>query len=391
MGGERREYKKFQELVKKVRDKEFKYVAKEEKPINWTNYDKAQIHEINDMLLLIADFVDESTRRLGIQRNSEKGPGRPSYPPDDIAKGVLMQQYLCFANRQTEGLIILFKEKMRISTTFSQKTIERSYQDFFVTMILKEVFKMVQEPISEMEHNFSIDGTCLPTSIKQNWENDKRKLMKEKDQKKKDKIAEKEDLKTGKKSDEIKEPGKNETTVKIAEETKKKKSYEKMIAFCGTTYKMITSVTFPDNPHANESPFFVPLLRFTSENYEKIDLVAGDAAYISRLNCNEVAGMGGIPKIFPKEGITLKMRGSAAWTKMLLTLIDDPQKWLEEYHNRSISETVNSTFKRDFPSPLHKKLEVRRKQEAFLRVCDYDLKRLCYLKYIENIDVKVGS
>ena len=100
--------------------------------------------------------------------------------------------------------------------------------------------------------------------------------------------------------------------------------------------------------------------------------------------------MGGIPRIYPKEGMTLKMRGSAAWTEMLYTLIKDPQKWLEEYHCRSISETVNSTFKRDFPVPLQKKINVRRKQEAFLRVCSYDLKRLCYLRYLEDLDVKVG-
>lgn len=363
MGGQRRDQKKFNELVKDLKDKKFKYVHKEEKVIDWGKYDKAQIHEVNDMLLLIVDYVDEATKRLGIEENPDKDPGRPTYPPDDVAKAILMQQYFCFANRQSEGLVILFNEKMRIKTLFSYKTIERGYQDPFVTLILNEVFKMTQEPISEKEHSFSIDGTCLPTSIKQNWENDKQKLAKESE--------------------------KSVPTEKI--ETEKKKTYEKMIAVCGSTYKLITSVTFPENPHANESPFFVPLLKFTNENYDRIDLVAGDPAYVSRLNCTTVSKMGGIPRIYPKEGMTLRMKGSAAWTEMLLTLIEDPQKWLEDYHCRSISETVNSTFKRDFPVPLQKKLNVRRKQEAFLRVCNYDLKRLCYLRYLEDLDVKIGG
>ncbi|NJD78103.1 MAG: transposase [Candidatus Methanoperedens sp.] len=120
MGGERKEQKRFNELVKKLKDNDFKYTEKEEKLRDWSKYDKAQIHEINDMLLIIADFVDESGKRLKIERYPEKGPGRPSYPPVDIAKAILMQQYLGMANR-------------------------------------------------------SIDGTCLPTSIKQNWENDKPK------------------------------------------------------------------------------------------------------------------------------------------------------------------------------------------------------------------------
>jgi len=158
---------------KKLKDNDFKYDGKEEKLRDWSKYDKAQIHEINDMLLIIADFVDEAVKRLKIEKDPEKGPGRPSYPPDDIAKAILMQQYLGMANRSSEGLVILFKEKMRLRTTFSYKTIERSYEDPFVTIILNEVFKMTQEPVSDKEHSFAIDGTCLPTSIKQNWENDK--------------------------------------------------------------------------------------------------------------------------------------------------------------------------------------------------------------------------
>jgi len=61
--------KKFNELVKNLKDKKFKYVHKEEEVIDWGKYDKAQIHEVNDMLLLIADYVDEATKRLGIVEN----------------------------------------------------------------------------------------------------------------------------------------------------------------------------------------------------------------------------------------------------------------------------------------------------------------------------------
>jgi hypothetical protein len=39
------------------------------------------------------------------------------------------------------------------------------------------------------------------------------------------------------------------------------------------------------------------------------------------------------------------------------------------------------------PSPLRKKIRLRRKLEAFARACDYNLKRLCYLKHLEGIKV----
>ncbi len=292
--------------------------------------------------------MDEACRRLKIEEIPEKKErGRPSKPPKDLAKAVLMQQYFGISNRVTEGLVNLFREKMEIRSRFSYKAIERAYEIPEVTLILQEVFKIVQEPISDKEHNFSIDGTGLPTSTKQNWEQDKKK---------------------------------SET-----------KGYEKMVAMVGTTYKMISSVTFTENPEANESPHLESLVTDTAEKYEKVDLVTGDAAYISRDNCNIIASIGAIPRIYPKRGITLRQKGSRAWTDMLLGFITDPQKWLEEYHSRSISETANSTYKRDFPVPLRRKINVRRKQEAFARVCDYNLKRRCYLRYLEGIPLNVGG
>lgn len=348
MVGEKPEQKKFNKLMEKLKNDEFKYTPKEEKEIDWAKYDKAQINEINNMLLLMRDMVDEACRRVKLEEIPEKKErGRPPKPSRDVAKAVLMQQYFGVSNRITEGLVNLFREKMEIRSRFSYKAIERAYEISEVTLILQEVFKIVQEPISDKEHNFSIDGSGLPTSTKQNWEQDKKK---------------------------------SET-----------KGYEKMVAMVGTTYKMISSVTFTENPEANESPYLESLVLDTAEKYVKVSLVTGDAGYISRDNCDIIASLGAIPRIYPKRGITLRQKGSRAWTDMLLSFITDPQKWLEEYHSRSISETANSTYKRDFPVPLRRRINVRRKQEAFARVCDYNLKRRCYLRYLEGITLKIGG
>jgi transposase len=335
-------------MIEMLKNDEFKYTPKEEKEIDWAKYDKAQINEINNMLLFIRNMVDEACKRLKLEGVPEKKErGRPSKPPKDLAKAVLMQQYFGVSNRVTEGLVNLFREKMEIRSSFSYKAIERAYEIPEVTLILQEVFKMVQEPISDKEHNFSIDGSGVPTSTKQNYEQDKKK---------------------------------GDT-----------KGYEKMIAVVGNEYKMISSVIFTENPDANESPYLEPLVLETAEKYDEVKLVTADAGYISRANCNIIASIGAIPRIYPKRGITLRQRGSKAWTDMLLSFINDPQKWFEEYHSRSISETANSTYKRDFPVPLRRKINVRRKQEAFTRVCDYNLKRRCYLRYLEGIPLIIAG
>ena len=136
---------------------------------------------------------------------------------------------------------MLFKEKMQIEQISPYKTIERAYANPLVIMILKAVFKMAQELISDKEHNFSLDGTGLSTSMKQNWEND---------------------------------CGKGE-----------KKGYEKMIAMVGNTYKVFSAVAFKEKPKDNESPYLELLLAETASHYERIDILSGDAAYLSRNNC----------------------------------------------------------------------------------------------------------
>jgi len=113
----------------------------------------------------------------------------------------------------------------------------------------------------------------------------------------------------------------------------------------GNRYKIMSAFELTENPHDNESPYFEPLLAETVACYEQIDIVSADAAY-SRDNCNLVVEAGAVPRIYSKQGVTLKMRGSSTWTDMLLSFIHDPQEWLREYA-RSISESVFSAFKRD--------------------------------------------
>jgi len=152
-----------------------------------------------------------------------------------------------------------------------------------------------------------------------------------------------------------------------------------MIAMVGTTYGLISAVELPDHPTAHESPFFAPPLQETASNYSSIELVCLDRGYLSRDNCDLIEEVGAVPRIYPKEGTTLKRKGSWAWAEMLLDFIEDPQRRPRDYHLRSISETVFSAYKRDFPTPLRKRILRRKKKEAFSRVCDYNMKRLCYL------------
>lgn len=331
-------------------ESDFTYKKKEKKGTDWTKYDTAQINEINDMLEYIRDSVDQAVWKLNIEERYEqekKKPGQPMVFPGDLAKAVLMQQYFRVANRVSEGLVLLFMEKMGITESFSYKTIERAYDNLFVQEILHHLFVATQQPVKDKEKNFSTDGTGASTSMKYNYEHEKH----------------------GKKKG----------------EKRKLDTFEQLILTVGCRYQLITDFIMTDNPHANESPYLSEAVQRVSSVYDSIHIWSGDAGYISRSNTTAIADAGGIPRIYPKKDDTFKAKGSPAWKEMHYALIHDPQRWLREYHQRSISETVNSTYLRMFPKPLSRIIRCRRFYEGFTRTCVYNLKRLLYLRYLEDI------
>jgi len=73
---------------------------------------------------------------------------------------------------------------------------------------------------------------------------------------------------------------------------------------------------------------------------------------------------------------------------MLIEFTHETGRWLRDYHTRSIAESVTSTMKRVNPTPLRKRLIMRRAAEILDRICVYNLRQLAYLKHIHNIPLE---
>lgn len=161
-------------LVKSVRDKSYPYERSGEKNMNWHNYDNAQVNEIADVLDTIRDVVDMASSRIPEEK---KGPGRPSVPSSDIVKVMLMQAYFGMPNRVAQGFLRLFMEKLRISSEFSYKTIERGYDP-------ERTEEIMNEAGNSEEKVFSTDGTGDPGTMKVNYETRRSQQRIEKDKNK---------------------------------------------------------------------------------------------------------------------------------------------------------------------------------------------------------------
>lgn len=342
-----RKQQQLNDLIADLRGKEineirhrFEYKSKEIKEnIDWAAYNQAQIEEIDNQLILIKNMVDDAAKRIAVQIDPAGREGKPPKNAADKAKAVLIQQYFMASDRLAAGLawFLRVREKLGIKEKLAPKDIERAYDNSDVIAILMELFAMTNEPLRAKETKFGIDGSGMPRSIKQNYENDK--------------------------SDE-----------------KKKAAYDMLVGMIGLSTKMFTS--FDIAGPGSECRYLPALLKETSERYGRIEAVVADAEFLSRENCSAIADVGAVPYIFPKVGITLNQGGSVAWKRMLLSLIDDPQEWLEEYHKRSIDETVNSVWKRKYTRPLSREIKDRRKVEVFARVVCFNIRRLSYLHYL---------
>lgn len=160
-------------LIAAARAGELDYEGRPPARIDWAAYDLAQTREFADMLDLIRELVDAAEARVA--EGTARGRGRPATPAADVAKVLLLQAYLEVPNRVAEGLVLLFEAKLGLSKGFSYKTVERGYDRAAVRALLDEVFALTNEPVRGLERVFGVDGTGLPTNVKRNYEEDRKR------------------------------------------------------------------------------------------------------------------------------------------------------------------------------------------------------------------------
>lgn len=330
------------ECVERGRQKGF-YKTKNTCERDWSAYDQAQIHEACDVLDSICLVVDQACLDLAPYLERFRGPGRPLGVgrKADLAKAVLVQQYMDLANRRLEGCLKLFSEKLGLLGGVGYKDVERAYGDPDVAVILLAFFDLTLGCVRD-ESVFGVDGTGLSTSIKDNWES---YLV-----------------------------GKRRYSV-----------FEKIVCVVGHRYGLVSGFKVLDSMHGGECPALKPLLEEVAVRHDRVGLFCGDSAYLSRENCALVEAVGGVPRFYPKKNTSLRSFGCKAWQDMLLSFIHDSQAWLEEYHHRYVCESTFSALKRRSLAPLRRRTEPRRKLEVVARICVYNLIRLSYARWTKNL------
>ena len=359
-------------IVKSVRDGTFEYDSKEPVKTDWAQYDQAQIYELINYLNNIRDLVNLADKRIKERTPPRKrGPGRPPTDPANVAKTLLLQTYTESSNRVAEGFLLLFQEKLGISSSFSYKTIERGYDRDRVNEILDEIIVITNESVEGKEGTFSFDGTGFSSSNKENYA-DKRQKQNSKKRNKKAKSA----------SSVEKEPT-DDSFPESNSTTKKRFSYSVM--GIGVQYKLISGISISPNHSVGETTMFPEAFDQTLNCHPNPDSVLGNGIYGCRWITNLVSENNATPYFLPRSNVTFKSIGALGWYDMLYSLWEAPHAWLENYHMRSISETVNSMVKCRFGAPLRKRLESRKETETRLKLVGHNIRRVGYLEVMGDV------
>jgi transposase len=357
------------DIVKKVRDGTFEYKNRDKSEINWAKYDYAQIKEMADYLNNIRDIVNEADNRIRSRTIPEKrGPGKPETNPADIAKLLLLQTYTESPNRVAEGLLFLFQEKLGISEHFSYKTIERGFDREKVNIILDEVVAITNECVKDDEKDASFDGTGFSASNKENY-------------------AAKRQKQNSKKSRTKSQPAEDDQSNDSFPVTNltSNKGFSYCVMGVGVKHKLISGMSVCANHSIGETTMFPEVYYQTLQSYPNLENVLGDGIYSARWITDIVAKSNVIPFFLPKSNVTFQSKGFAGWYDMLFSLWKDPQVWLEQYHMRSISETVNSMVKCRFGATIRKRLDPRKETETRLKLVAHDIRRIGYIEALDDI------
>ena len=300
---------------------------------DWRTYDAAQVHELEHFEVLLrqlCDLVEEPDHRFG----------RPRLPVSDMLFAAALKVYHDKSRRRVMGSVERARQQGLLDRAPSHSSLTRFLNDEDLVAPLKYLVEQSALPLRALEDTFAIDSTGFTTVVYERWF----------------------DKKWGK--------------------VKSQATYIKLHFTCGTRTKAIAAVDVSDSD-ANDSPFLLPQLRATAENFSVRELSA-DKAYLSKRNFNGADALGVglfVPFKTNSRAQHPKRKRSRAWERAFHFFHYNRDEFLEHYHKRSIAESVVQMVKSKFGSALWSRSETAQKNELLLKALGHNITVLIHEAY----------
>ena len=310
---------------------------------NWASYDAAQENELRHFEVLLrqlCDLVEQPAYQFG----------RPRLPVSDLLYCTALKVYHGESRRRVMTTVRRAHERGLLDSVPSDAAITRFIGDEDLTAPLKYLIQQSALPLAALEDTFATDSTGIATTVYARWY----------------------DEKWGKE--------------------KSKANYLKLHLSAGVHTKIVTVADVTDSG-GNDSPFLLPHLRATAENFNVREWVA-DRAYLSRNNY-EGADAAGVSLFVPFKSNSQfkdpKRRRSSAWEQAFHFFHYHRDEFLEHYHQRSIAESVVNMVKSKFGASVRSKSEVAQRNEILLKVLAHNTCCLIRVAYELGVDAELEN
>jgi transposase len=153
--------------------------------------------------------------------------------------------------------------------------------------------------------------------------------------------------------------------------------------FAGKLTHIITAVEISDR-HANDGPFFDPLIKETAERFT-IKEVSADKAYSSRHNLRLVVKLKGMPYIAFKDN-AIESGVCEVWDRLYHYYALNKAAFMQHYHKRSNVETTFWMVKSKFGEEVRSKLPVAQINEILTKLLCHNI--CCVIQSMHELGIE---
>jgi transposase len=289
---------------------------------SWPSYNAAQTDEKSKFVRLLSDLCWSVPEP--VQAN-----GRPRLPLSERVFACAYKIYVGFSARRFSTDLKEAQTRGLVKKTPHFNSINRYLSDPELTEVLKGLVTLSSLPLKAVETSFAVDSSGFSMCRFVRWFNKK----------------------YGRETD--------------------NREWVKAHLMCGVSTRVVTSVDI-SGWTANDTTYFVSLLERTAEHFS-VREVSADKAYLSHKNLQAVSSVGGTAFVPFKSNTTPPPEDGSAWAQMYYFFMQNREKFLEHYHQRSNAETAFSQIKGKFGDSLRSKSDTGQINEALCKVLCHNL------------------
>lgn len=302
---------------------------------SWREYNLAQTNEkahFQELLYQLCQNIDEPVQTFG----------RPRMPLKDVIFGAAYKIYSTISGRRQQSDLKQAHARGLVSRSAHYNTIFKYLDLEMLTPYLHQLIRESSQPLKAVESDFAVDSSGFRVKGFVRWFN----------------------TKYGKDVE-------NHDWLKVH-------------LMCGVKTNIVTSVEIT-NRHANDNPYFEPLVNKTVESGFRLREVSADSAYSSRANLRLVKKHEAMPYVDFKEN---SKGGSkcATWNSLFHYYSLHREEFYQHYHKRSNVESTFWMIKSKFGEQIRSKVKAAQENEALLKVLCHNICVVIQSMYEFGID-----